>query len=474
MSRPADKAAASPLSFHRNIAAALADGELRHALDNVRGKFTSARAAAVLRYESEGGDFESLRARGRRIRDDAVRRMPSLLRQFERNAAAAGTQVLWAKDAAAARRLCAEIARRHRVKLAVKSKSMATEEIELNGALQAAGAEVVETDMGEFLVQQAGQPPSHIIAPAMHLRREKAAAILRKAVHVERDDIASLVAAARGHLRKKFLQADMGIGGANFLIADTGSALMVTNEGNGRMTSTLPPVHIVVAGIDKIVARWSDIPPLLNLLARSATGQRFSNYVSVNTGARRHGESEGPKHAYVVLLDNGRSALRASDCSDMLRCIRCGACMNHCPVYHSVGGHAFAAAYMGPMGQVLIPSLRGLEAAPEFPHAATMCGACAVVCPVRIPLPDLMRRLRRRQARQNMRPLKERWLIKAWFFLARRPALYAAATAAAARLLKIWGGGEKQIRALPLARGWFSVRNLAAPPGKTFRARCSD
>lgn len=456
------------MTFQRRIVGALADDNLRHSLAAVRDKFTTHRAAAVRRYETEGGDFERLRERGRQIRDESVRQMPALLRDFERNAAAAGTKVLWAKDADAARRLLVEIARRHNVRTAVKSKSMTSEEVFLNDALQNAGVETVETDLGEFIVQLDGETPSHIIAPAMHKRREEAAAILRKVVVPDGDDIPSLTRAAREYLRQKFLAAEMGISGANFLIADTGSALIVTNEGNGRMTTTLPPVHVTLAGIDKIIARREDIPDMLALLTRSATGQRLSNYVSITTGVG--GDGGGPAHVYVVLLDNGRSRLRQSDCAEMLRCIRCGACMNHCPVYHAIGGHAYGATYMGPMGQVLTPALHGAQHASDLPYAATMCGACAVVCPVKIPLPDLMRRLRKRQMMEKIRPFKERMLLRLWFFVASRPMLYAAVASAAAAVLAHTGGVQKYFRKLPLARGWFAGRDLTAPPGRTFRA----
>ena len=460
--------AVAKINFYRRAAEALADGNLRQSLAAVRGKFISHRAASVLEYEKNGGDFEALRERGRQIREESVRRMPELLRQFEKNAEAAGAKVLWAKNGEAAQKLIVQIARRHNVKTAIKSKSMASEEIALNGALEAAGVETTETDLGEFIAQLKGEAPSHIIAPVMHLRREEAAAAIRRAVPCPDDSAKSLARAARAHLRKKFFTADMGISGANFLAADCGAAVIITNEGNGRMTAALPQVHVVLAGIDKIIPRWEEIPDLITLLARSATGQRLGNYASISAGCGKNGE--GPKHAYIVLLDNGRARLRQSDCREMLRCIRCGACMNHCPVYHTIGGHAYGATYMGPMGQVLTPALHGLESAPDLPHAATMCGACAVVCPVKIPLPDLMRRLRRQQAARRLRPLRARVFIKIWLFAARRPALYAFFAAALCRLLSFFGGRQRQIKSMPLARGWFSFRDLAAPAGITFRA----
>ena len=453
----------SPVRFYRRITGALADENLQRALAATRDKFTSHRASAIDKYCAQGGDFEQLREWGKQRREEAVCRMPELLREFEHNARAAGATVLWAKDAAAARRLITEIVHRHDAKLAVKSKSMASEEISLNNALLAAGVEAVETDLGEFIVQQSGETPSHIIAPAMHKSRQQAAEIIKKTSACDGDDIPALTRAARAHLREKFLRADVGISGANFLIAETGSSLIVTNEGNGRMSMTLPPVHITIAGIDKIIPKWEDIPGLLKLLTVSATGQRLSNYVSILTGG---GTSATPAHTYIVLLDNGRAALRHGDCREMLRCIRCGACMNHCPVYHAIGGHAYDATYMGPMGQVLAPSLNKTDS--ELPHAATMCGACAVVCPVKIPLPDLMRRLRRRHVEK--RPMKERMFLRLWFFVARRPRLYAMTTSAAAAVLAFIGGQGKIIHRLPFMRGWFAERDLSAPCGHTFRA----
>ncbi|MGI9305884.1 MAG: lactate utilization protein B [Gammaproteobacteria bacterium] len=457
--------AAVKINFYRRAADALKDGNLRRSLAAVRGKFTSHRAAAVRQYNANGGDFEALRERGRQIREESVRRMPELLREFEKNAAAAGTSVLWAKDAAAARNLVVQIARRHNVRSVIKSKTMTGEEILLNGALESASVETTETDLGEFIVQLNGETPSHIIAPAMHLRREEAAAILGKAAPCPDDSIPALARAARAVLREKFLAADMGISGANFLAADSGASVIVTNEGNGRMTATLPRVHLTLAGIDKIIARRRDIPDMLALLTRSATGQRISNYVGITAG-RAPGEG-GPRHVYVVLLDNGRAALRDGDCRDMLRCIRCGACMNHCPVYHTIGGHAYGAAYMGPMGQVLVPAM-GLESASELPHAATMCGACEVVCPVKIPLPGLMRRLRRRQF--SSRSWRARMFLQLWLFAARRPAVYAMCAAALCRFLALCGGNARRIKTLPFTGEWFRGRDLAAPAGRTFRA----
>ena len=457
---------AANIRFYRHIHQAINDSNLQQSLAAVKDKFISHRANAIKIYEQNGGDFESLRQRGKEIRDAGIRQMPVLLRQFEDNAQRAGANVLWAKDAASARRLIIDIARRHQVKTIVKSKSMTSEEIKLNDALNQAGVEVTETDLGEFIIQLNNETPSHIIAPAMHKRRAEVAAIMRDTVDIEDENsIVSLTRAARAHLRRKFLEADMGISGANFLIADTGSSLIVTNEGNGRMTTTLPRVHITLAGIDKIVAHWHDIPDLLALLTRSATGQRLTNYVSVTTGNRRYENEE--TSIYIVLLDNGRSQLRQSEFHEMLRCIRCGACMNHCPVYHTVGGHAYNSTYMGPMGQILTPTLKGLNAAADLPFMATMCGACSVACPVKIPLPDLMRRLRKQQALLRARPPFESMSIRLWAFISRHPTLYILITALTRKMLTLLGGAKKKITWLP-GNPWFAYRDLPTPAKRDF------
>lgn len=469
----------APVRFSARAHRAMNDASLRAAMAVSRGHFTGARAAAVADY----GDFESLRERGKNIRNQSVYQMPELLRQFQDNAEAAGARVLWANDGASARRIITGIARLHNAKVAVKSKSMASEEIGLNAALADAGIEAVESDLGEFIVQLATEPPSHIIAPAMHKTRAEVAKLFAAAgVKADGDDIASLTKAARAYLRAKFFAADIGISGANFLFADNGAVMIVTNEGNGRFVATLPKVRITLAGIDKIVAKFADSTDLLALLTRSATGQKISNYVTVAIGAENNkqgdnqknnndkkGEGEGPRHHYIVLLDNGRATMRGGALHEMLRCIRCGACMNHCPVYHAIGGHSYGAVYMGPMGQVLTPALQ--QGANEndnldLPHAATMCGACQVACPVKIPLPDLMRELRERQVKENARPFGEKWAVLLWSFIVMHPRLYAFVAAFAARLLRFAGRGGR-IRRLPFLPGWFAGRDMATPPGKT-------
>jgi L-lactate dehydrogenase complex protein LldF len=283
------------------------------------------------------------------------------------------------------------------------------------------------------------------------------------------DDIAALCREAREVLRPHFLSADMGISGANFLIAETGSAVIFTNEGNGRLTTTMPRVHVAITGIEKVVPTLEDFSTLARLLPRSATGQSITNYVSVMTGPKGREDSDGPEHFHIILLDNGRTRLLGTDKQDMLRCIRCGACMNHCPVYQSVGGHAYGWVYPGPMGAILTPTYVGLENAGHLPNASTFCGRCAEVCPVKIPLPDLMRKLREEQVDRGLRPWQERLALKLWTFGALHPGLYGLGARLAVKWLARRAGPGGMIRSLPLASGWSEGRDMPAPPGRTFR-----
>jgi len=269
-------------------------------------------------------------------------------------------------------------------------------------------------------------------------------------------------------LRQKFLAADVGITGANFLIAETGSSIIVTNEGNGDLTQLLPKAHIVLASLEKVVPTLEDATTLLRLLARSATGQEFSTYTTVSTGPRRGGDLDGPGEYHVVILDNGRSALLGGEFQDMLRCIRCAACLNHCPVYGAIGGHAYGWVYSGPMGAVLTPTLIGIEEAGNLPNASTFCGRCESVCPMRIPLPKMMRQWREREFAQKLSPKTYRWGLGLWAFVAKRPALYRLASATASRVLGWLGGGRGRFRSLPLASGWTDMRDMPVPEGKSF------
>ncbi|MCC6533787.1 MAG: iron-sulfur cluster-binding protein [Burkholderiales bacterium] len=458
---------ATSMHFKSRAAEKLADGDLRAALDGLKRRFVPARAAAI----AELDDFEAVREAAAEIRDRALEHLDFFLEAFERNCTARGAVVHWAETWADVNAIVVAIARDNGVRKAVKSKSMVSEECALNAALEAAGIAVVETDLGEYILQLGHEPPSHIIAPVIHKTRDQVSDLFAaKHASPRKTDIGELTREARERLRPHFLSADMGITGANFIVAETGSTLIVTNEGNGRMATTLPRVHVAITGIEKVVPTLEDVATLLRLLPRSATGQSISNYVSLTTGIRDAAELDGPEQFHVVLLDGGRSRILASEVRAILRCIRCGACMNHCPVYQSVGGHAYGWVYPGPMGSVLTPSYLGLENALDLPHAATLCNQCGVVCPVKIPLPGLLRKLREQQYERGLRPWHERMALAGWARLAAHPRLYALATSLAAKLLCWLGGHERRIARLPFGRGWSGGRDMPAPAGKTFRA----
>lgn len=456
----------STLHFRRNARRKLDDPQLQNALTRLKSKFVVKRLHAL----EDLPEFDAIRDQGAAIRDHVLAHLDHYLLQFEQAAQARGAIVHWANDAAEATRIIADIARQHEVKTAIKSKSMVSEECALNDALEAAGVKVVETDLGEYILQLAKEPPSHIIAPVVHKNKEEVADLFVQHHGTPRQtDIAGLCREARLTLRPHFLGADMGISGANFLVAETGSVLLVTNEGNGRWTTTHPRVHVALTGIEKVLPTLEDAATLLRLLTRSATGQPISNYVSLLGGTRQPGDSDGPEHFHIVLLDNGRSEMLNSELAPILRCIRCGACMNHCPVYQNIGGHPYGWVYPGPMGSVLTPAFVGLEHAGDLPNASTFCGECARVCPVKIPLPDLLRQLRRRQHQRRLQSRTERIALKLWRYVALRPRLYGWITAATTRWLA-GRGTNGLIRRLPwFGRAWTAHRDLPAPSGSTFR-----
>ncbi len=453
--------------FKARAREALANPNLQKALKLVQVKFVPGRAAAA----AEFGDFETLRDAGRDIRNRALENLDLWLERFEQEATRRGARVHWARDAAEANAIIVGIAQANGVKKVVKSKSMVSEECGLNDALEAAGVTPVETDLGEYILQiNDHEPPSHIVAPVIHKTRDEVSDLFHaKHGKPRTEDIGALCREAREILRPHFLSADMGISGANFLVAETGSTVIVTNEGNGRLCTTVPRIHVALTGIEKVVPTLEDLSVLLRLLPRSATGQPITNYVSMNTGVAGNGDSDGPEQFHIVLLDNGRSRVLGSELKEMLRCIRCGACMNHCPVYQAVGGHAYGWVYPGPMGSVLTPSYAGMEHAHELPHTATGCGQCSAVCPVRIPLPELMRKEREMQVEAGLRPWQERLSLKLWGWSASQSWLYGIGTAIAARFLKRLGGADQLIHRLPLGGGWTDGRDFPAPAGKTFR-----
>jgi len=453
------------MHFKARIGEKLADVKLQAALRKLRGNFVQGRADRV----AELSNFEEIRSAAAAIRDRALGNLDAYLEEFEKNATARGAIVHWAETTADVNRIVCGLAAKYGVRKAVKSKSMVSEECSLNEALAAAGVQVVETDLGEYILQLAEEPPSHIIAPVIHKGRDEVSDLFAaKHGRARKTDIGQLTREAREMLRVHFLSADMGISGANFIVAETGTTLIVTNEGNGRMVTTLPRVHVAITGIEKVVPTLEDVATLMRVLPRSATGQVISNYISLTSGVAQPGEG-GPAHFHVILLDGGRSKLIGGDMQAMLRCIRCGACMNHCPVYQSVGGHAYGWVYPGPMGSILTPTYVGLENALDLPHASTLCNQCGVVCPVKIPLPDLMRKLREKQFERGLRPWRERLGLALWSRAAQRPWLYAPLSRIGVRVLAWLGGAQGLIHRLPLGAAWTAGRDMPAPQGRTFR-----
>ena len=418
---------------------------------------------------AEVPEWEELRQAASDIRMHTLTHLDFYLREVEARATAAGVHVHWARDSQEARDIVVSLARSHRVRTVVKAKSMATEEIGLNSALGRAGIESLETDLGEFIVQLSGTCPSHIIVPAVHLKKEAIAALFKEKLGIDVPaDAGELASTARRVLRAKFLSAEMGVSGANFLVAESATQVIVTNEGNGRMCTSLPAVHVAIVGIEKVIPNWQALEVFLRLLARSATGQKMTTYVSFISGANGLHADYGEQERHLVLLDNGRSnILRDPVGREALKCIRCGACLNICPVYRSVGGFAYGSFISGPIGAILLPQLLGCREARELPFASTLCGACAETCPVKIPIPDLLRHLRRRVADGDefggpSLPWPVRWLSGGVSFALAMPLLYSLAMDAIPAIGRVMKRGDWIWRApFPISR-WTSVRPLPA------------
>jgi L-lactate dehydrogenase complex protein LldF len=452
--------------FERKASEKLNDPRLQENLKRLSSKFVNARATSILELE----DFEGTRSAAVEIRNRSIKNLDVWLELFEQKAVETGAKVLFARTPQEAAQLVVKIAKKHGVKSVIKSKSMVTEEMALKKALEAADVKVRETDLGEYILQiNDNERPSHIIAPVVHKDKEQVADLFEKHHHLPRKtDIAEMTREAREILRPQFLAADMGVTGGNFIIADTGSVALVTNEGNEGMCTINPRVHVAITGVEKVVPTLEDFATLIRLLPRSATGQSISNYVSLLTGPKREGDLDGPEHMYFVILDGGRTGLLGGEFEEMLRCIKCGACMNHCPVYQKIGGHAYGWVYPGPMGSVLTPSYTGIEKALDLPQAATLCGECHVVCPVKIPLPDLLRKLREQQFSRGLRPWQEKAAFKVWAFVAQRPALYRVLSRMGIKAMAWWGKRKGGIHSLPGARGWTDQRDFPVPTGETF------
>jgi L-lactate dehydrogenase complex protein LldF len=457
--------------FKDNAARALNDQNLQQALTHVRTKFIDKRLDAIKALP----EFDALRDAARDLKNHVLSRLDEYLVEFEANVAKNGGHVHWCATPAEARNCILDICRKAGAKTVTKGKTMVGEEIGINDHLAANGIEPIETDLGEYIIQLRNEPPSHIIAPAVHVTKAQVEETFRR-IHSDLDparnltEPATLLHEARVKLRGRFIAADVGITGANFLIANTGSTAIVTNEGNGDLTQTLPRIHIVLAGIEKIVPTMADAGLLLRVLARSATGQEMSAYTTFSTGPRRPDDVDGPNEFHVVLVDNGRSKLLGTEFEEMLRCIRCGACLNHCPIYHNVGGHAYGWVYAGPIGAITTPALIGIEHAAPLPEASSLCGRCEQVCPVRIPIPKMLRAWREEAFERRLHGNRARWALKAWVMLATRPALYHLATRVGMGVLGALGGRRGRFSSLPLAEAWTRHRDLPAPQGRTFMA----
>lgn len=458
--------------FDANARAALANEPQRRALRKATDTFGERRLGTLSRTP----DWEAWRSRARAVKDHVLAHLDHYLEQFERNALANGITVHWAADAAEANDIVVRLAREAGTATVVKSKSMTTEEIELNHALESVGIEAVETDLGEWIQQLAHEPPFHIVVPAIHKSREDVAALFEEKVGTPHDASAPvLTAAAREALRRKFLAAGLGISGANFAIAETGSILILENEGNARLTTSVPAVHVAVVGIEKLLPRIADLDVFLKLLPRSGTGQDLTTYQSLLSGPVPAG-AQGPRAIHVVLLDNGRTRMLDQEVTrQSLACIRCGACLNACPVYQQVGGHAYGSVYPGPIGAVITPQLAGLSRARQLPFASSLCGACRDVCPVKIDIPGLLLHLRREVVEGKDAPsrrLAERMAFRTWRFAMGSAARYRVFTALA-RL------GQALVpralrRRMPVLAQWAAGRTLPELAPRSFRSQWQE
>jgi L-lactate dehydrogenase complex protein LldF len=440
--------------------AAIGDRFLQEALGAAAGKFMTARRSALADFP----DGEAYRERARQIKEATLQRLDEHLDRLADNVARRGGVVHWARDAAEAREIVLELARSRGVRMVVKSKSMATEEVHLNDALAAAGIAAVETDLGEYIIQLAHERPSHIIVPAIHKTKGQVAALFEAETgRPVAADPEALTRVAREELRQKFLQADMGVTGVNFAIAETGTLVLVTNEGNGRLVTTLPRIHVALMGIDKVIPSLTDLVVFLQLLPRSATGQKLTTYTNLIRGPRRPGELDGPDELHLVILDNGRVAQLAGPLREALHCLRCGACLNVCPVYRAIGGHAYGHVYPGPIGILLTAMLDGTPAVRDLAHASTLCGACLDACPVKIDIPRMLVALRVSLDRERVAPWRERLAFKMLARVLERPRLFRALARLARPLLP---GPLAR-----LARPWTDHRALPRVARRSFTAR---
>ncbi len=463
-----------PVSEKFEIAStdALANDRLQRALTRATGGFVAKRKQAA----AELPNWQPLRDRARAAKEEVLAHLDDYLQQLEQKVTKLGGHVFFAKNGREACNYISHLAQDHGVQRVAKGKSMTSEEIDLNEALEKVGAHPIETDLGEFIVQLSGDHPSHIIAPIIHKLRDEIGELFHEKLGIEKtDDVPTLCAAARKYLRESFTRADMGISGVNFAVAETGTIVIVENEGNVRLSTTMPRIHVALMGMEKVIPRFDDLAVFLRLLARSATGQRMTGYVSFITGPRRPGELDGPDEFHLVIIDNGRRKIwKDSEMRSSLACIRCGACLNACPVYQKVGGHSYGWVYQGPIGAIITPQYLGLDHARLLPYASSLCGACLEACPVQIDIPTLLLKLRAREIESGMASAGERLVMRVWAFVMMRPGLFAFAGRLAAVFQRPWVRDGK-IRRLPGPLGrWTKGRDFPPLAKKSFRALWRD
>lgn len=472
-----------PETFVANYRRALTNQTLQRALSTATDKALDARQVAI---EHVGeASWEALRKRARAIKEHSINHLDYYLEKFAANVERRGGNVYWASDASQASRYIMQLARERGINVAVKGKSMMTEEIGLNRSLIEAGIEAVETDLGEYIVQMAGERPSHINMPAIHKTRGDVADLFTEKLHVERtEEIPRMTALARGVLRQRFIEAGMGITGVNYAVAETGTIVLVENEGNIRMSTSLPRVHVAIMGLEKVIPKFADLDVFLKLLSRSASGQKMCSYVSFLTGVKQSVHEEGPDEFHVVILDNGRVNMLANPhLRESLYCIRCGACLNVCPVYQKIGGHAYGWVYPGPIGAILTPQMIGRERAADLPFASSLCGACRDVCPVQINIPDMLLHLRSEikesvmeqpasggpSLKRRFNNIVERTACKIWLAAMKDSRRYMQATRLSRLVQRIFGRkGRDGLRSLSVP-GWSGYREMPPLAARSFR-----
>ena len=465
-------------TFDENARAALGDAQLRGALRNLAVTFGERRRSAIATVEN----WEGLRDRARAVKDETLANLDRYLTQFAENAEKAGAQIHWARDGREACAIVLKLLKEREATRVVKSKSMAAEEIHLNAALEKEGIYPVETDLGEWIIQLAEETPSHIVVPAIHKTKGQIAELFTEKVGIEKtDDVDILTQTARRELRSRFAEAEVGISGVNFGVAETGTILILENEGNIRLTTSLPKTHIAVMGIEKVIPKFADLDVFLKLLPRSGTGQRLTTYQSLITGTKRNSSDEGPEEVHIILMDNGRSRMLAHPTTrQSLACIRCGACLNACPVYQQIGGHAYGSVYPGPIGAVITPQLVGIGKTKQLPYASSLCGACREVCPVKIDIPELLLHLRAEVTEGTKEPVKhkfgEKMAFKLYSFAWSRPLVYKLGTKVSRLMQKIVAGdgkiGEQKgflSKLAPPLGAWTAWRDAPTVAPKSFR-----